>query len=89
MKRGDLVQLKNEYVQPMEFGASLLPHPESWGEAVGYFEGTQVGILLDNKTTQWTRKIDGMRDPIEFDSSLVLVGDTVGWVDTIDLEKIP
>jgi len=88
VKRGNLVRLKNEFQTPMEFGVPLYPHPESWGGTIGYFEGTHVGILLDSAKTQWTRKIGGMTDPIEFDSSLVLVGDCVGWVDTIDLEGV-
>lgn len=90
MKRGDLVQLKNEYVQPMEFGVSLHPHPDPWGDAVGYFERTQVGILLDQVTITWEWRVGQreIRDPIKIDSSLVLVGDTVGWMDTVDLEVV-
>jgi hypothetical protein len=81
MRPGDLVRLKNEFDHDMEFGVSMLPSPVYWGSAIGYFEGTHVGILLDCR--------DGDGETLEHESSLVLVGDCVGWVDTIDLEVVP
>jgi len=84
MKRGDLVRLKNQFDNDMEFGVSMLPSPEYWGSAIGHFEGTHVGILLNYQ--------DGYQDggeTLNANYSLVLVGDCVGWVDTIDLEVVP
>ena len=80
MRPGDLVRLKNEFDHDMEFGVSMLPSPEYWGSAIGYFEGTHVGILLNYR--------DG-GETLNASYSLVLVGDYVGWVDAIDLEVVP
>jgi len=80
MRPGDLVRLKNEFDHDMEFGVSMLPSPVYWGSAIGYFEGTHVGILLDCR--------DG-GETLNVSSSLVLVCNCVGWVDTIDLEVVP